>query len=186
MKIILTGFDTFNNDEINPSYEAIKNIKIKDVTIKVVKLPVVYNKCFIELEKEIISFKPDYVLCFGLASGRKYITPEQVAINYMYCYAPDNENVIYNGEKIISDNVDAIFTSINLPKIIDELNKNDDYYRLSLSAGAYVCNNLYYHVLKNQDKYHYRGLFTHVPNISDMSLDVTTSLILKLINKIVE
>ena len=185
MKILLTGFDTFNNAEINPSYEAIKNIKIASCQIEIIKVPVCYNECFDCVLNKIKDFRPDYVISFGLAASRSFITPELVAINYMYASIPDNNNVLKKGEEI-GDSDKAYFTQIKINEIIDELNKENDVYRLSLSAGAYVCNNLYYHLLENENKYNYKALFIHVPPLNIMELSKMEEYITKLIERVIK
>ena len=83
MKILLTGFDPFGGESINPSWEVVRRIpkKIKDVEIKGIQIPTVFQKSFKVLKKEIESFNPDVVICVGQAGGRQGITPERIAIN---------------------------------------------------------------------------------------------------------
>ena len=42
---------------------------------------------------------------------------------------------------------------------------------LSLSAGAYVCNDLYYHLLSHEEELGFRGLFIHVPDTQHLDAD---------------
>ncbi len=93
MKILLTGFDPFGGESINPSWEVVRRIpqNIKGAEIKGIQIPTVFQKSFEVLKNEIEIFQPDVVICVGQAGGRQGITPERIAINIDDARIADNE-----------------------------------------------------------------------------------------------
>ena len=81
-RILLTGFEPFNNLSTNPSQEiifAIESEKIDGITTRI--LPVEFGKSSEILIGLIEKFRPDFVICLGQAEGRNQITPERIAVN---------------------------------------------------------------------------------------------------------
>ena len=90
----------------------------------------------------------------------------------------DNAGVAYAGEKIDPSGPDAIMTDLPVTRMVEAIREAGLPGRLSLSAGAYVCNDLYYTVMQGQGRYGYRGLFIHVPAESALPLaDITRALL---------
>lgn len=83
MKILVTGFDPFGSDKINPAIEAVKKLpdSIKGAKIIKLEIPTVFNKSAQVVHDAIVQEQPDYVLNVGQAGGRAALTPERVAIN---------------------------------------------------------------------------------------------------------
>ena len=82
MKILVTGFDPFGGDKINPAIEAVKRLpdEINGAEIFKLEIPTVFNKSAEVVRKAIEKENPDYVLNVGQAGGRSGLTPERVAI----------------------------------------------------------------------------------------------------------
>ncbi len=178
MKILLTGFDPFGEDIINPSYEAIKRIKdFNDIDIIKCELPTVrYEsveriKDIIEKEKDI-----DYIISFGQAGGRKAISLERVAINCDDYRIQDNRGNQPKDEKIIEDGPDAYFSNLPLRKIEKALNDKNIKVEISNSAGTFVCNHIFYSIrYLCETKYPYiKSGFIHVPYIETQIKDEAT------------
>ena len=186
MKFLLTGFEPFNKNTVNPSWDAVSALptKFDDNDLVTVCLPVVYDKCWEVLKEAIISHKPDVVICCGLANKRTVISLEKQALNIMDATIPDNAGVLYSGQAIFENGVDSLETSLNLDILFNQLSTSGIPAEISLSAGKYVCNNLYYHLLYNQQKYGYKGLFVHVPDTSVLPIGYISNAILKLISAI--
>lgn len=93
MKILVTGFDPFGGDKINPAIEAVKKLpdSIKGAKIIKLEIPTVFNKSAQVVHDAIVQEKPDYVLNVGQAGGRAALTPERVAININDGRIPDND-----------------------------------------------------------------------------------------------
>lgn len=95
MKILVTGFDPFGGESLNPAWEAVKKIPdaINGVEVKKIMIPTVFNKSAEVTEQAIAEFQPDYVLNIGQAGGRFELTPERVAINVDDARIPDNKKI---------------------------------------------------------------------------------------------
>ena len=93
MKLLLTAFDPFGGDKVNPALEAVKKVADKVGNTEVIKLevPTVFHKSIATVAAEMDRVKPDVVLCIGQAGGRFDLTPERVAINVDDARIPDNE-----------------------------------------------------------------------------------------------
>ena len=95
MRFLLTGFQPFGGESINPAYEAVKMLPEKVAlsesgdaasetrTIEIIKreIPVVFGEGADKVLEVIREVKPDVIICVGQAGGRKGVTPEKVAIN---------------------------------------------------------------------------------------------------------
>ncbi len=92
--ILITGFEPFNNEEVNPSYKAVKLLKDEILGEKIVKveLPVVFFEAADALIKNILGYDPKAVIMTGVAAGRNFITPEVIAVNIVDAKIPDNNN----------------------------------------------------------------------------------------------
>lgn len=179
MKFLITGFTPFADNEENPSSMVLGLIAKTDV--EVLKLDVSYLRCQDMLEAKIKEVVPDIVICLGLASKRSQITPELCAINYMYAQIADNDGVLMEGRKIDDNGPNAYFTKLDLISLIKYLKENDIDASLSTSAGTYVCNSTYYHLLSMEEKYGFKGLFIHIPPLNVINLDNLSKALTKII-----
>ena len=168
-KILVTGFDPFGGEKVNPALEVIKLLpkKIGENEVRILEIPTVYKKSVEKIEKEIESYRPDYVLSIGQAGGRASISIERVAINIDDFRIKDNEGNQPIDENIFEDGENAYFSTLPIKSIQDELSKNNIPSSISNTAGTFVCNHLMYGVLYTlAKKYpHIKGGFTHVPFI---------------------
>ena len=123
MKILLTGFDPFGGESINPSWEVVRRIpgKIKDAEIKGIQIPTVFQKSFEVLKKEIKIFNPNVVICVGQAGGRQGITPERIAINIDDARIADNENNQPIDFPIQNDGESAYFSTLPIKAMVDKM-----------------------------------------------------------------
>lgn len=173
MTILITGFEPFGGDSTNPSWEAVRRLPdtLGDCCIRKLRLPVVFGQCGERLLRAVEEIRPDVVVCCGVAKGRTEVTPELLAVNWRMGAIADNAGVAYAGEKIDPSGPDAIMTDLSVGRMVEAVREAALPARLSLSAGAYVCNDLYYAVMRAQHQYGYRGLFIHVPAESDLPLE---------------
>lgn len=175
MKILLTGFDPFGGQPINPALEAVKLVsdKVGDVEVVKLEVPTVFYKSIEVVDKAIEEVKPDVVVCVGQAGGRYHITPERVAINVNDARIPDNEGNQPVEGAIFEDGQPAYFTTLPVKAMVAAIRDANIPSSLSNTAGTYVCNHLMYGVLYLADK-KYPGLkagFIHVPFIPSQTLD---------------
>ena len=169
MKLLLTAFDPFGGDAINPALEAVKLVADKIGRFNIVKLevPTVFRKSIDTVAKAIEEEKPDVVLCIGQAGGRFEITPERVAINVDDARIKDNEGNQPIDTKIFEDGENAYFTTLPIKAMVEAIREANLPAAVSNTAGTFVCNHLMYGVLYTlAKKYpHIKGGFTHVPFI---------------------
>ena len=169
MKILLTAFDPFGGEKINPALEAVKLVKAEDLTAELIKLevPTVFHKSIKSVQEAMRKHKPDAVLCVGQAGGRFQLTPERVAINLDDARIPDNEGQQPVDEPIFADGADAYFASLPIKAMVESIKAENLPAAVSNTAGTFVCNHLMYGVLYTIAKEfpQCRGGFIHVPFI---------------------
>ncbi|QQK08804.1 pyroglutamyl-peptidase I [Miniphocaeibacter halophilus] len=176
MKVLITGFDPFGGEEINPAFEAIKLLPNKIVDAEIIKLevPTIFNDSIKVLEDAIRKNMPDIVICVGQAGGRFTISPERVAINLNDAVIPDNKGQQPVDEKIFKDGENAYFTSLPVKAMVKNMKKNHIPASISYSAGTYVCNNLMYgllYLLNTIPEFKkIKGGFIHVPYSTEQIL----------------
>ena len=167
MKILITGFDPFGGETVNPAYEAVKLLPDTIAGAEIIKLevPTRFHCAGAVLEDAMQRHKPDVVICVGQAGGRAVITPEKVAINLMDGRIPDNAGYQPVDVPIREDGETAYFTSLPVKAMVQRMRDAGIPAAVSYTAGTYVCNYLLYTLLYLIDKKypHVRGGFIHVP-----------------------
>ena len=170
MKILVTGFDPFGGEPINPALEAVKklNKKIGNSEVITLEIPTVFNKSLEKIEEAIKEHNPDVVVSIGQAGGRFGITPERVAINIDDARIQDNEGNQPVDTSVFADGENAYFTNLPVKAMVAEMVKAGLPASLSNTAGTFVCNHVMYGVLYmiNKKYPHMRGGFIHVPYIT--------------------
>ena len=167
MKILITGFDSFGGETVNPAYEAVKLLPDTIAGAEIIKLevPTQFHRAGAVLENAMQRHKPDAVICVGQAGGRAAITPEKVAINLMDGRIPDNAGYQPVDGPIREDGETAYFTSLPVKAMVQRMRDAGIPAAVSYTAGTYVCNYLLYTLLYLIDKKYpnVRGGFIHVP-----------------------
>ena len=167
MKILLTAFEPFGGERVNPAQEAVWRVKDEIAGAQIVKIdvPVVFGKSIETVRRAMEREKPDAVLCIGQAGGRTGLTPERVAINMDDARIPDNEGNQPVDRPVFPDGAPAYFSSLPVKAIITAIREAGVPASLSNTAGTYVCNHLMYGVLYHIEKTFSgtRGGFMHVP-----------------------
>lgn len=149
-KILVTGFEPFDQDQTNPSGEWVNWIRARSMPGREVKgiiLPVSFVGAFEEFKKSFDEFCPDFVILTGLAKNRTQLTVERIGINWVDARIPDNDGVQLRSKKIDESGPDGLFTTIAIEKIVALSEKAGVPMKLSTSAGEYVCNDLLYKTL---------------------------------------
>lgn len=140
--ILLTGFEAFGGDQHNPSASLASVLAAEDVAVRI--LPVDGSKIQDALKQAVQETQPTALLMLGLARGYAQITLEQVALNWLEYRIPDNAGQTQSGSRILPDHPDAYFSSLPLGAIRQCLTANCIPHRLSLSAGAFLCNQVFF------------------------------------------
>ena len=148
-KLLITGFEPFGGEKINPSFEAVKLLpeEISGVKLYKLEVPVEYKNGAEHILKKADEIKPDAIIMTGQAGGRDGVTPELVAINYMESRIADNAGIFGKREPIIPGGKEAYFSTLPVHGIAENINEAGIKAKLSLSAGAFVCNDVMYRVL---------------------------------------
>lgn len=175
MKVLITGFDPFGGEPINPAYEAVKKMsdQIGDCQVVKCEVPTVFGKSVEVLTAAIAKEQPNAVICVGQAGGRFTICPEVVAINLDEARIPDNEGNRPHDAAIESDGKNAYFSTLPNKAIVQALHRAGLPAQLSYSAGTYVCNHIFYGLMHLLEKKYpqIRGGFIHVPFITEQVVD---------------
>ena len=175
MKILVTGFDPFGGENINPALEAVKSLPsvIHGAEIRWVEIPTVFYKSAEVLEAEINRYHPDVVLCIGQAGGRASLTPERVAINQDDARIPDNQGNQPIDEPIRMDGEVAYFSTLPIKAMVQAIKEEGLPATVSNTAGTFVCNHLMYQALYLADKKfpHMRAGFMHIPYLTEQVLN---------------
>ena len=167
MKILLTGFEPFGTATSNPSGEIIKQISGDNIVTAV--LPVAYAQSAEGLLALIAEHNPDVVICLGQAEGRTQITPERVAINLDDAHLADNEGVLRNDVTILKGGPDAYFSTLPIKEIVEAIKAKGVPAAVSLSAGTFLCNHVFYVAQNKFAGTHVRSGFVHVPLMDSQS-----------------
>lgn len=175
MKVLITGFDPFGGEKINPAWEAVNRIKDNIAGAEVIKvqIPTVFRKSIEKLDKAIEENNPDIIICVGQAGGRFEVTPERVAINMDDARIKDNEGNQPLDVAIYEDGESAYFSTLPIKAIVKEIGDNGLPASVSNTAGTFVCNHIMYGLLYLIDKKYKnaRGGFIHVPFIPQQVVD---------------
>ena len=167
MKVLITGFDPFGGESINPAWEAVKLLPDEIAGAQIVKLqiPTVVNKSIQKIYDSICAEKPDIVLSIGQAGGRFAVTPERVAINITDARIPDNEGNQPIDVPIFEDGDAAYFSHLPVKAMVQAIKDAGYPSVLSNTAGTYICNHVMYGILYYIKKEfpNIRGGFIHVP-----------------------
>ena len=191
MKVLVTGFDPFGGETINPAYEAVKlvNDNIEGAEIIKIEIPTVFGKSMTVIDKAIQKYQPDVVLAIGQAGGRTSMAVERVGINVDDARIPDNDGQQPIDEIIYEDGENAYFSNLPIKKMVFEMQNENVPAVVSNTAGTYVCNHVLYSIMYLIDKKYnnLRGGFIHVPFLPEQVKDKNMpSMSLEMIKKGIE
>ncbi|SHE46452.1 pyroglutamyl-peptidase [Marinitoga hydrogenitolerans DSM 16785] len=175
MKVLVTGFDPFGGEKINPSFEAVKMLPNKILNVSIVKLeiPTVFYKSIETLRSKICEIQPDIVICTGQAGGRSHISIERVAINIDDASIEDNEGNKPEDKPIFFDGENAYFSNLPIKDIVKGVKSIGIPAEISNTAGTFVCNHLLYGLMYyiHKDFKRTLGGFIHVPYLPEQVIN---------------
>ena len=172
MKLLLTGFEPFGGSTVNPSQQIVQTLTQRHfaaVELCTAILPVDYAAGPAAALSAIQAQQPDAVLCLGQAARRPALSIERVAVNLLDFAIPDNAGIRAVDEPAVADGPAAYFATLPVRRILAAVQAFHVPCELSLSAGAFLCNQVFYAVL------HYLALnrptvpagFIHVPSLPE-------------------
>ena len=171
-KILVTGFEAFDKSALNPSAEIIKALKGDDLVTAI--LPVVFGQASSKLKELIDLHKPSAVLCLGLAVGRSEITPERIAINLDNARIADNAGNQPLEQRVIADGPDGHFSTLPIEKMVTSMKAAGIPASISLSAGTFVCNHIFYVLQDYLKDSSIKSGFMHVPLMDEQRREYPT------------
>ena len=174
MKILITGFEPFGGESVNPAYEAVKLLPDMAGDIQIVKMeiPTVFGEAGKVVETGILQHQPDAVICVGQAGRRADIGEERVAINLVEASIPDNAGNQPMDVKVQEDGDTAYFATIPVKAMVKNIKDHGIPASISYTAGTYVCNSVMYDLLYLIDRKYpsIRGGFIHVPYATEQGV----------------
>lgn len=175
MTILVTAFDPFGGQAINPAQLAVEALPDAIGGHTVIKsiVPTVFGDSGDQVTALMDSLSPDAVVCVGQAGGRAAITPERVAINIMDATGPDNAGVTPTDVPIVPGGPAAYFSTLPVKAMIAAIESAGLPGKISNTAGTFVCNHLLYRVLHHAATRMpgCRCGFIHVPYIPAQTAD---------------
>ncbi len=175
MKVLVTGFDPFGGESINPAFESVTRLPstIEGAEIITLEVPTVAEKSIATVVQAITTHQPNMVIAVGQAGGRACISLEKVAINVNLFRIPDNEGNKPLHTPVVADGPNAYFSTLPVYSMEAELQSAEIPATVSYTAGTFVCNHLMYGIL------HYIELhqlpimagFIHIPFMLEQIVD---------------
>ena len=175
MKIVVTGFDPFGGESINPASEAVKQLPEKIAGAQIVPLivPTVFYRSIEVIKDAIETHNPDVILSIGQAGGRAAITVERIGINVDDARIADNAGQQMVDEPVIKEGPAAYFSTLPIKAMVKAIHDAGISASVSNTAGTFVCNHVMYGVLhlcatQYPDK---RAGFVHIPFLPEQTID---------------
>ena len=163
--LLITGFDPFGGETINPAWEAVKLLpeQIGNFRIHKLQIPTVFGLAAETVPKTPETIHPHVILCVGQAGGRAAATPERVAINLRDARIADNQGNQPTEIPIVPDGPAAYFSTVPVSKMAQAIRDADLPGQVSNTAGTFVCNDTLYTLLHRYAGTNVKAGFIHVP-----------------------
>lgn len=173
MKLLITGFEPFGGEAMNPSWEAVRLLPDEIAGAQIIKkqIPVAFDRGREVLAEEVSMHHPDMVLCVGQAGGAAAIAVERIGINLIDAWIADNDGKQPVDVPIREDGENAYFSTLPVKAMATRIRAAGVKAELSYSAGSYVCNTLLYEALYLADKFYpqMKAGFIHVPFVPEQT-----------------
>lgn len=179
-KLLITGFDPFGGERINPSWEAVKLLPetIGEYALTKLQIPTVFGLAAEAALAAARDLSPDVILSVGQAGGRKAVTPEVIGINLREAGIPDNMGNRPVNTPVIAGGPDACFATVPVREMVKSITSAGLPAALSFSAGAFVCNDVLYTLLHHYRCTDTRVGFIHVPFLPEQAKENVPSMAL--------
>jgi pyroglutamyl-peptidase len=168
--VLLTGFDAFGGESLNPSWLAVQALHGRQIAghrVVAAQLPTVFDESIRALRVLLFRHRPALILCVGQAGGRSAISLERIAININDARIADNAGSQPVDIPVVASAPAAYFTSLPIKAMLAALQQEGVAAEVSQTAGTFVCNHVFYglmHFLATQRGFkNKRGGFIHVP-----------------------
>lgn len=173
-RVLLTGFDPFGGETINPSWEAVRRLDgqiVRRHQIAALQLPTCFGQSLRTLRTALTRRAPVLVIGVGQAGGRSRISLERIAINIDDARIADNAGRQPIDRAIVRGAPAAYFTSLPIKAQLHALHNAGLPAEISQTAGTFVCNHVFYglmHALRDTPRV--RGGFVHIPFLPEQAV----------------
>ena len=168
--VLVTGFDPFGGQAINPSWMAVQGLHGRQIgghRVVGAQLPTVFGESLLALRELLASLRPALVVCMGQAGGRGALSLERIAINVNDARIADNAGAQPIDTPVIAGAPAAYFTSLPIKAMLSALLAEGINAEVSQTAGTFVCNHVFYGLMyelaTRPELQHTRGGLIHVP-----------------------
>jgi len=175
VNILLTGFEPFEQEAINPSWEAVRALdgwRLKGAVVHARRISCVFGTALRELDAAIDELQPQLVLAVGQAGGRSEFTPERVAINVDDGRIGDNAGHQPIDQPVVAGAPAAYFSTLPIKAMVRDLRAAGIPAAVSNSAGTFVCNHLFFGLMHRAATRPVPGMragFIHVPYLPEQA-----------------
>jgi pyroglutamyl-peptidase len=173
MKALVTGFEPFGGDTVNPAEEAVQLVKprLGDLEVVTCVLPASFAQSTAALVRTIEAVRPDIVLCVGQAGGRAALSLERVAINVQDARITDNDRAQPIDVPVVPRGPAAYFATLPIKAAVAALRQAGLPAEVSNSAGTFVCNHIFYSLMHAaaQAGQRFRAGFLHIPLLPEQA-----------------
>ncbi|WLS77779.1 pyroglutamyl-peptidase I [Erwinia pyri] len=173
--VLITAFEPFGGEQINPSWEAVSHLHERmlcGAKIVAKQLPCAFGASLEALYAAIEEVEPEMVIAVGQAGGRTDVTIERVGINVDDARIPDNAGNQPIDEPIVEGGPAAYFSTLPIKAIVEGIREAGIPASVSQTAGTYVCNHVMYGLMHYlaQHKNAIRGGFIHIPYLPEQAV----------------
>jgi pyroglutamyl-peptidase len=175
INVLLTGFDPFELETVNPSWDAVRALdgwKVGRATVHARQVPCVFGEAIDVLARAMDELQPQLVLCIGQAGGRAEFTPERIAINIDDARTADNKGREPIDVPVVPGAPAAYFSTLPIKAMVRDLRAAGVPASVSNSAGTFVCNHIFYglmHRIATHPVPGQRGGFIHIPYLPEQA-----------------
>ncbi|KFF31498.1 pyroglutamyl-peptidase I [Bifidobacterium bombi] len=174
VNVVISGFDPYEGVERNPSRIVVEQFAregidpqdnrqddfLSDVRVNItpVMLPISFEKAWEVLEDTLEEQDPNVVIATGFARSARGMLLERCAVNLMDISRKISGKGMDSGLSgepdmdehgpIDHDGPAAFWTRLPLRAILDDFGRDDIPAALSSDAGTFVCNSLFYNLMK--------------------------------------
>ena len=170
-KLLVTGFDPFGGQPVNPAREAVLRLPdtVGGYEITKLEIPTVFGLAAETVLKAADELRPHAILCVGQAGGRSAVTPEVVAINLREASIPDNAGNMPVDSPIMEHAPAAYFATLPVRDMVQAVKEQGIPCALSYTAGTFVCNDLLYTLLHRYRDSDVQVGFVHIPYLPEQA-----------------
>lgn len=148
--VLLTGFEPFNKEDINPSWEAVRVLgdwQEGDFSVVARQLPCAFGVASKLLHQIVEEVQPNIVIMVGQAGGRVDLSVERIAINVDDAPIQDNRKRQLVDVPVVAGGPAAYFSTLPIKAIVHQLREAGLPASVSQTAGTFVCNHVFYSLM---------------------------------------